>query len=77
MPKKRAQARPRPEGKRVWASLEMEPFEVIEEAVLEAPGAKRLTPRLGHGGYRPTSSSRASASRPAPSAMAAAMRSAE
>jgi hypothetical protein len=34
--KKRAETRPRPEAKRVWASLKKEPFEVIEDAVLEA-----------------------------------------
>jgi hypothetical protein len=33
--KKRAQARPRPEAKRVWASVRKESFEVIEEAVVE------------------------------------------
>ena len=34
--KKRAAARPKPETKRVWASLKKEPCEVIEEAILEA-----------------------------------------
>jgi dsRNA-specific ribonuclease len=34
--KQRAQARPRPQAKRVWASLKKEPFEVVDEAVLEA-----------------------------------------